>query len=265
MSAPQRAGAVMPSRPSGEKSVPHEIVHRAFLAAAQATESTAAHNLVRMATVARTLDVLPAEKWEQAIPFTFRIAEVRIPPAEPSPIDPFYLVNTMQGLMRGAGIAASQDALPLIQRMAAAHGMRLDWQDFKIHIEDEAPTQVVALLNFWKRHAEAYEPALRRALARSLEAMRFPQIGSGQTATLQMTFLGILLALMRLALMSEAYLRPDEIPAIVQTKMLQTIADLFDHHDPAFLLIACQETGWLREARLRALVGDAPAPAKIAA
>ncbi|MFO0110086.1 MAG: hypothetical protein ACK52W_06090, partial [Alphaproteobacteria bacterium] len=94
MSAPQKAGAVIPSRPSGEEFVPHEIVHLAFLAAAQATESTAAHNLVRMATVARTLDVLPAEKWEQAIPFTFRVAEVRIPPAEPSPIDPFYLINT---------------------------------------------------------------------------------------------------------------------------------------------------------------------------
>lgn len=267
MNTQQKTRAAKPSRSRGQKSaaLPTEIAHQAFLAAALDPEFTTAHNLVRMATVARTLDVLPAEKWEQAIPLTFRVAEARIPAAESSPIDPFYLINTMQGLMRGAGIAAPSDAMALIERMAAAHGMMLDWQDLKIQVQDEAPTQVVVLLNFWKQYAAAYEPALRRALAETLGVMRFLESRSGQSVTIQMTFLGIRLALMRLALMSEAFLHQKEISAAEQARMLQTISDLFDLHEPDFLMFVCQETGWLREARLRALVGDMPTLAKIAA
>jgi hypothetical protein len=106
---------------------------------------------------------------------------------------------------------------------------------------------------------------LRRALAETLGVMRFLESRSGQSVTMQMTFLGIRLALMRLALMSEAFLHQKEISAAEQARMLQTISDLFDLHEPDFLMFVCQETGWLREARLRALVGDMPTLAKIAA
>jgi hypothetical protein len=241
-------------------------VHRSCVAAALSPEYSAAHNLVRVATLARTLDYVPSSLWSGAVPFTLRVAEVRIPPAEPSVIDPFYLINALQVMVQAEALPPEAPVACLLARMADAHRMILHQDVSGIHVEENAPAHVVALLAGWKKYADDYEPVLRQLLTTMLKDTHFPFGKEAGGAVDAITVIGFRYALCRLALMTETVCRQNLLTAEAQAGVISVLATLLDRHaSAAFVLAMAEETGWRREARLRALVGDLTASAAIAA
>lgn len=218
---------------------------------------SAAHNLVRLATLARTLDHLPAHLWAGAVPFTLSVAEVRIPPAEPSVIDPFYLIHALRVMVEAEGLAPTAAAAQLLMQMAEAHRMILGSDHHHIHVEDDAPVRVVALLSSWKHYAADYEPAFRHLLAEMLDEARFPFGAQEITPSESMTVIGVRFALIRLAVVTKTVHHQRLLTPEERSELVATLGAVLARHALAkFILGIAEETAWGREARLRALVGD---------
>jgi hypothetical protein len=93
---------------------------------------------------------------------------------------------------------------------------------------------------------------LRRYLQAQLAQALFPFSGFGESLTGRITVIGVRYATLKLALatLGEAPAM-DEVVAVVQT-----LSRFMDHlGDPTLSLQIYQETGWVREPRLRALIG----------
>lgn len=69
--------------------------------------------------------------------------------------------------------------------------------------------------------------------------------------------MGVRFATIRLALMCACKMHDGLIDEAQQVRIIQSIARVLDHlADPTLSLQIYEEPGWLREGRLRALVGD---------
>ena len=232
-------------------------VHRHCMNTALSDAYSATHNLVRLATLARTLDHLPTHLWAGAVPFTLSVAEVRIPPAEPSVIDPFYLIHALRIMVEAEKLAPTTPAAQLLVQMAEAHRMILGSDHHHIHVEDDAPVRVVALLSSWKQYAADYEPVFRHLLAEMLDEERFPFAAEKITPSESMTVIGVRFALIRLAVVTKTVQHQRLLTPEEQAELVATLGAVLARHASAkFVLAMAEETAWGREARLRALVGD---------
>ena len=232
-------------------------VHQHCMDTALSGAYSAAHNLVRLATLARTLDHLPAHLWAGAVPFTLSVAEVRIPPAEPSVIDPFYLIHALRVMVEAEKLPPTAPATQLLSQMAEAHRMILGSDHHHIDVEDDAPVRVVALLSSWKQYAADYEPAFRHLLAEMLDEVQFPFGAEKITPSESMTVMGVRFALIRLAVVTQTVHHQRLLTPEEQAELVATLGAVLARHASAkFVLAMAEETAWGREARLRALVGD---------
>lgn len=232
-------------------------VYQHCMNTARSDQYSAAHNLVRLATLARTLDHLPAHVWAGAVPFTLSVAEVRIPLAEPSVIDPFYLIHALRIMVEAEKLPPTAPAAQLLVQMAEAHRMTLGSDHHHIDVEDDAPVRVVTLLSSWKPYAADYEPTFRQLLAEMLDEAQFPFGAEKISPSESMTVIGVRFALIRLAVVTKTVQHQRLLTPEEQAELVATLGKVLARHASAkFVLAMAEETAWGREARLRALVGD---------
>jgi hypothetical protein len=113
------------------------------------------------------------------------------------------------------------------------------------------------MLHAYKPHEAACQPILRRYLQAQMALALFPFAGLGTTLEQRITIIGVRFATIKLALMAEI-VRAGGMPAEAEIiRAIYSISRFLDHlADPTLSLSIYQETGWIREARLRALVCD---------
>ena len=225
-------------------------MHETFLAMADANDFSAAYNLMRVSAVARAIEMQPVTAWREAIPLYCSMAEGRIPAAEASPVDLFNLLHALRGL-----IAASESPraplVALVEVMGEMLGARFDAAG-GIHLTDDASLRAVRVLAHMRAQSVTLEPVLRRYVVAQLSQALFPFAGLGKNLSERVTILGVRLATVRLALATLP-----EVPSAAEViHIVQTIARFTDHlADPTLSLQIYHETGWVREARLRAILG----------
>jgi lysine-N-methylase len=232
-------------------------VHEACVEAMGDTQFTAERNLMRLSAMTRGLELQPVDQWEGAVAFYFRMAESRLPEAESKANDLFMILNALQGLVASAPPSPRERLRAIMDMVARSLGVTLNWDTLVLSIHPDAPERVIRMLKGWKEHQERYQPILRRYLQAQLRLNLFPFAGLGRTLTERVTIIAVRFTTVKLALMSACFEAQGAIPDEEVVRIVQTISRFQDHlADSELSLSIYEETGWLREARLRALVGD---------
>lgn len=232
-------------------------IHEACVAEMGNADYSAEHNLMRLSAMATGLALQPQDAWEGAVPFYFRMAEGRIPPAEAHSRDLFMLLNALQGLVSSAPKSPRERLMRVMGLMASAMNIELNWDTLILNIRPDAPERVLRMLAWWKTHGEQYQTVLRRYLQAQLRLNLFPFAGLGKTLTERVTIIGVRFATVKLALMSACFEAQGAIGEAEVVRIIQSLSRFQDHLADSELSISMyQELGWTREARLRALVGD---------
>jgi hypothetical protein len=233
-------------------------IHQQFIAEAGAPERTAERSLMHVSTVARALEMQETSQWPAAAELYFKLAAGRLPGPEAHSADPIRLLQGLQGLIVASKATHQPRLMQVTQRMAEALGATLDWEQPRLDLAPDAPERALRLLHFWRSEvATSMQPVLRRYLQAQFSLSLFPFGGLGANLSERITIIGARFATVKLALMSEAVLNaavPDEAQIVF---IVQGLSRLLDHlAEPDLSLAIYRETEWIREPRLRALIGD---------
>lgn len=244
--------------PEGMSAADALEVHQAFIAAALDDTHTAAHNLARIVSVAHSLAAFGSESWKMAVPFYLKSAHERLAAAEASNVDPFNLLHALMGIVSAAGAQNRPRLLDTIADMEKALHVKLDWEGLGIRATGDSVAAFAQMEEEWNQHyARQFEPVLRRWVAMQLSVALFPFSGFGQTVQDRALIIGVRFATVRLALMSACHMAGSAIEEAQTVRIIQSLSRVLDHlADPQLSLKVYEEPGWLREARLRALMGD---------
>lgn len=233
-------------------------VHQAFLAAALDESSLASRNMARIVSVAHSLGAFGVESWPMAVPFYLKSVDDRLPPPEAKDADPFNLLHALMGIVAASGQQARPRVQDTIADMEKALQVSLDWEGLGIRATGDSVAAYIEIERAWQEHyAVALQPLLRRWIAAQLSIALFPFAGFGKDAQERALLIGVRFSTIRLALMCACHMAGEVIDEAQQIRVVQSLARVLDHlADPALSLQIYDEPGWLREARLRALVGD---------
>lgn len=235
-------------------------IHEAFLSAALAPGHTAPHNVMRLFAVAESLERLPVTSWPEAVPFYLEHAASRLRPAVPSANDPFFLLQSLCGLIAAAKKGQHARLMENVRLMESALHVTIQWDTLAIaHLPDSLHA-ASSLAGEWERNwAAHYEALLRRYLAAQLSLALFPFAGLGDTLSHRMAIIAIRFATVRLTLMSACRAMPSPPAEHECVRIVQSLSRFLDHLAGAeFSLTIYGQAGWLETSRLRALVGDLP-------
>lgn len=239
---------VLPGGLSEEQAL---AIHQAFMDLAGDEAASAANNLMRVSAVARGIERQPIESWAEAVPFYASMAQSRIPVAEPQPADIFNLLHALQGLI-SASPKQREGLRLLVADMAAALGASFT-ETGAINLASDAQERALRLLAHQRVQAPHLASVLRRYLQAQLSQALFPFAGFGASLSDRVTVIGVRLATLRLALATLGAQPSDA--EIVAT--CYNLSRFIDHlADPTLSLAIYNETGWVREARLRAILGE---------
>lgn len=234
-------------------------VHQAFVGAALDGGHSPQRNMARIVSVAHSLAAFGVESWPMAVPFYLKSADDRLPPAERKDSDPFNLLHALMGLVAATGQQARPRLRDTIADMETALKVSLDWEGLGIRATGDSVAAYAQMEAAWDAHyAPALDPVLRKWVAAQLSIALFPFAGFGADAAQRAVLMGVRFATLRLALMSACHVAGRVVEEAQQVRIIQSIARVLDHlADPELSLKVYDEPGWLREARLRALMGDA--------
>jgi lysine-N-methylase len=229
-------------------------LHGLFVAEAGNEAFSAEINLMRLVMVVQALAVQPQAQWLAAAKFYFGIAEGRIPAAELSAHDPFYLAQALYGLIGASKLSHRPRLMQTLSTMMEQ--LRVAFEGTLLQLEANAAARFIAMKHAWHAHAEeAMQPVLRRYLQSQISVAHFPFAGLGNNLQERMTIIGVRFATTKLALMAETYAAqrvPDDTTII---RVIQSLSRFLDHlADPTFSLQIYQEAGWTKDARLRAVL-----------
>lgn len=244
----------LPSELSEEKAL---ALHQQFILFAGDTNITPERLLARFTSVSHSLQSLAVSSWPEAVHVFYKRADMLLPEPDFIPADPFNLLHALMGLVAASKKCERPRLVQVISDMEKALNVTLDWNSVGIATTDQSLPAYQQMEEQWRdTHAAAMADALRRWIQTQLAVAFFPFAGFGNSLVERMTLISVRFATLKLALMSVASLHggctKDDV-----VRVAQSLSRFLDHlADPALSLAICKETGWLRPARLRALVGD---------
>ena len=225
-------------------------IHVAFMELVGDESIPAAHSLMRISAVARGIEMQPVNAWAEALPLYCSMADSRIPTAEPAAVDLFNLCHALRGLVM-ASASPNARLMECVGDMAHRLGASFT-ADGAIVLADDAAQCAVRALATMRQQAPLLEPIFRRYLQAQISASFFPFSGLGATLSERLTIIGVRYATVRLALATLGDAPTQE--GVV--RIIQTLSRFSDHlADPALSLSIYRETGWVRESRLRSIIG----------
>lgn len=233
-------------------------VHQAFVDAALDESHSPEHNMARIISVAHSLAAFGVDSWSMAVPFYLKSASERLPEAEAKDADPFNLLHALMGLVAATGQQKRPRLRDSIADMEKALNVELDWEGMGIRATGDSVAAYRKIQAQWQeKYAEALHPTLRRWIAAQLSIALFPFAGFGADAAERAVLMGVRFATIRLALICACAEAGQVIDEAQQVRVIQSLARVLDHlADPTLSLKIYDEPGWLREPRLRALMGD---------
>lgn len=242
--------------PEGLSSEEAFLVHEAFIAATKDEAVPAEQIFLRIASASRSLERIDRKSWPQMASFYIANADMRIPKAETELSDPFNLLHALCGLVVASKKKPSQRLSQTISDMERSLVVSLDWDSVTIRTADNSLSAYQEMQRQWRdTYAPMYDTVLKRWLAMQLSLSLYPFAGLGSNATERVTLIGVRLATIKLALMSNCSIFGTQLPQDVVIRLLQSLSRFLDHlGDPGFSLQIYGETGWTRESRMRGLL-----------
>lgn len=232
-------------------------LHERFVTEAGNPTHSAAQNAMRLYSAAQSFVLQPPTQWADAAAFFFSMAAGRLPAAEAKPTDLIHLAHALEGLLRATASAHRPALIALSASIFDALGMVGDAAG-GVTLAPDCMQRGVQLLQSWNQHgAQAMAPVLARYLQAQVSQSMLPWAGLGPDLPTRVLTIAVRFALLRLALMVETQrTQRAPTPEAVVTITYQ-LSRFLDHlADATLLLSVCEETGWNRTSRLRALLGD---------
>lgn len=231
------------------------VVHEAFLSAARDEAASAEHIVARLASVVRSIQLIDKKVWPEAVPFYLSSADARLVPAEKNISDPFNVLHALSGLIVASHKPMSERLAQTVATMEKMLCVTLDWQNVLIHTSNESAPAYKKMSETWNKSASRYEIILKCYLEAQLAVALFPFAGLGKKLEDRITIIGVRLATIKLALMCEHAATGATLSQETIIRVIQSLSRFLDHlGDPAFSLAIYNETGWVKESRLRGLL-----------
>lgn len=232
-------------------------VHTAFLEHC-ASPTSPSRLISHIVSVSESMQNLPQASWPEAAAFYLKSADARLMAVEPKESDPFNLLHALMGIVKAAGAEGRPRLRETIADMESALEVELNWETLGIRAKGDVAASYAKMEATWKAEWEVpLAPQLSRWIAAQLSIAFFPFAGFGNNIRERAYLMGVRFATIRLALMSACKMHDGLIDEAQQVRIIQSIARVLDHlADPTLSLQIYEEPGWLREGRLRALVGD---------
>ena len=237
--------------PDGVSADDARQVQQMFLDAV-ADAGTPKQAILQLHAAALSLEGFAPAQWITSAPMALRFAATRIPNPEPYPADVLNLLLALCGLMQAAGKSKHPRLLPIVERITQLLSGELSWHP--LHIEPSNATGArLAALPVRMEILEWVGPFLMRWLQAQLSLASFPYSGFGVKLSDRASILGVRMATLSLALLArDATEGLTEASAIEEAQIL---ARFMDHlAEPEYSMNIYSETGWVRAARLRALL-----------
>lgn len=233
-------------------------VTHGFLKLVQDEHITAERAMARVITIALSLASVPVAIWPTGVEVGLTTADIRMMPAEPDPMDPYTLVQTLCGLLHASKKTARPRLDATLTIWQQALGIRLDPETYDVLMDANKSTATQLLTERWQQLSQQQlAPILKRWIQAQIAMSLFPFAGFGTTITERVVTLAVRFATLRWALMAhmqEDGTLPDEATTF---RVIQSLARFMDHlADPTLSMNFYTQAGWTREQRLRALVGD---------
>lgn len=237
--------------PEGMNETDALALHDMFLREAGNTEHSAEVNVMRLVAVTQALALQPTAQWKSAAEFYFKIALTRVPAAEAAATDPFNLAHALVGLVN----ASKASNRPRLQQTIASicQVLGITVEGGNIALAADSPQRYLSMRHAWQQGD--MQTLLRRYLQAQVSIAFFPFAGLGMSLPERMTIIGVRFATTKLALMAEAKQMGGDVPADVVLRVVQSLSRFMDHlADPTLSLQIYHEAGWIKDARLRALL-----------
>ena len=232
-------------------------VHEAFLKATEDVTAYPERIMLRIVSVSQSLMLVDKKMWPTAAAFYLKNADARLPIAEPSVNDPFNLLHALAGLVAAAKKTSRPRLMEVIATIEAALGCRLDWQTVGIATSADSLSRSQHMSDWWQEGGGYYDALLKRWIAAQLSMSFFPFAGFGHTIYERAVIMAVRLATVKLALMSAFFKKQTFLTEAEVIVIIQSLSRFMDHlAAPELSLNIYAETGWMREARLRALLKD---------
>lgn len=233
-------------------------IHKLFLNKALESSVPAERTLMRIFTVAESLERISAHSWPDAVPFYFEHADSGLPRPESLETDPVFLLQALCGLIFAAKKVNNERLMQCIAEIEQALHVKIRMDTLAIIPMPDTMHCSMELARKWKEEFQAqFAPVLSRYLAMQLSMALFPFGGFGGSLTERTAIIGVRLATIKLALMSACAIQGKMPSQDVIIRIIQGISRFLDHLAEAdFSVKIYQETGWLKKSRLRALLGD---------
>ena len=237
--------------PAGIDEASALALHDVFLSMTRDENYDASASLMRVSALARAIEHQPVSSWPEAAPLYLAMIDSRIPEAQAEPADMFNLLHALHGLM--AASPKQRAALRLlVDQIAQVLGVRF-LDGGAVELASDASTRGLRLLAHMRDQSLHIDEILCRYLEAQLSQALFPFAGFGETLTERVTIIGVRFATLRLAL-STLPVAPNEAEVV---GIVYNVSRFLDHlADPTLSLAIYRETGWVRESRLRALIGE---------
>ena len=233
-------------------------LHQKFLDAALNKNTPAERNLMRIFAAAESLAKTHAATWPQYAQQYLDSAESDLPEPEAHYTDQVYLLQALCGLIAAAKNVRPARLMETIAGMEKAMHVTIPWDTLMIASLPDSAHTIRALYTRWQNEwAPHFAGVLRHYLAAQLSLALFPFAGFGNTLTQRIAIIGVRLATIKLALMSECSNKGALLDEKETIRVIQSLSRFVDHlAEPEFSIRIYQETGWLQKRRLRALLGD---------
>lgn len=221
------------------------------------TQTHAATIMASIAHVAARLEHQPAAQWPGAAEFYLKQATQSLAAPEPHMADALYVLNALQGLVKAAGAMRRPRLIAVIDDMARALDVTLDWEGVQANASPATAERIADMQAAWHGHyAHVLDGALKRYIQMQLSLHFFPFAGLGETIAQRAHIIAIRVATVQQALMSFCMLHEEAPGENDQVRIIQSLSRFMDHlSEPALSLAIYHEVGWHRESRLNGLLG----------
>jgi lysine-N-methylase len=242
--------------PNGMDAASALTIHQAFLDAAEDAAATPEQIIMRIISVASSLEMLPQETWADAVGFYLRQADGRLPPAEAHPSDAFNILNILVALVNAAKVTHRPRLARTMEDMARALAVTVDTDRATLITSAESfPAWQRMCVTWNEQYAQAFAPTLLRWIAAQLSLNLMPFSGLGDTLTQRTQLLAMRFATVKLALMSLCHVTgamPEQSEVI---RVIQSLSRFCDHlADPTASLSFYAQAGWTTQARIRGML-----------
>ena len=255
----ERTPASMIDYTSDELSDADKIaVHHAFTAACVSDDTPSERMVSRVLSVIISLEMLGTDSWAAAVPFYLNNADSRLQPAEQNPNDPFNLLYALIGLIDASRPTSRPRLEHTIADMEKALNVSFTRDPLMIQTSEHSYPAWLEMDQRWRSEwSGELDIILKRWLSAELSTSFFPFAGLGNTMAERGILMAVRFATVRLALQAACVAHDGIPPEDEIIRVVQSLARFLGHlADPTLSLKIYEETGWTKETRLRALVGD---------